>query len=526
MSAVTPFFAAGESNVYVAWQAHPSHSGKIQANVCGITPHWKLGVLRSIGALSACFHLRGRGSIRFHKGKTACASAELEATQSAVTELLVDADTHHAADVTQVLTKLRQSCGQVRGTIFAEPDRLRNQEWKDLLNRHGLKFCAVRRVGAYVDPNDEVIIRHMRGLSSNTFVQRVALLSQDTDFLQSVQYLCDCGKEVLVFMAREAFHTVQDYERAGATVIPLDRRQQLVYTVKALLHADGSGSVQRCEPIPHRLLEVEVPFLQDFWTKLRYCAGSEKPILSTCISKFWLTNRLGTLTVYPASSCISEVYQLAHDQVDKSWMPYDSELAYFFPVHNSGRASQVHKSGFGNLHELRVFKSNGPFMLEDSAELASEALQKLGYMDTFNNADLHELMLVFANTGRNKKLLRKTEALPAYGDSPAAVEGKLRRAFLSNQHGGQWQRVTSDADVRRLLLQEKFLPVFSAPQGEVLEAMRSYSQQKGWPKMQTYNGYVWQLVSATNRRDPKRREPVGLHRPPKPETLNPKPHPS
>ena len=180
------------------------------------------------------------------------------------TDLLVDADTHSLHEIEAALSILLSDGQKVSTTVFAEPSRCTSQRWRTFLQEHSLKFHAVKPVGGYSDPTDQAIKRELRKLAAKPSVRKIALMVSDTDFLENVQLAMNSGSEVVVLMPSEYQGSIHQYESAGATVLRLERKDQLVYKVKAVLHADGSGSVRRCLPFVPRSLAEETPVLESF----------------------------------------------------------------------------------------------------------------------------------------------------------------------------------------------------------------------------------------------------------------------
>ena len=151
-------------------------------------------------------------------------------------------------------------------------------------------------------------------------------------------------------------------------------------------------------------------------------------------------------------------------------------------------------------------RSPGPVLLKDSHQLAQRVLAKLGYLDDALNSDLKEALKVFANTSRNKRMLRKLGELPNHDDSAAEVCRHLRSALLSSRSSGQWQLPPSDIAVRKLLLRSNLVDKISASREQIMQAMRRLAAMNGLPTMKTYNGFLWQLLLTLNRNDPQRRD--------------------
>lgn len=142
-------------------------------------------------------------------------------------------------------------------------------------------------------------------------------------------------------------------------------------------------------------------------------------------------------------------------------------------------------------------------MLNDSDNLVSEALQKLGFLDQDLNSDVVEAMLVFCNTSNNKGALLRMGLLPS---SASTALQNLRQAFLSSSTG-MWEGPPSDVQVRMLLAQKELLAKDSTNKQLVFWTMKSYAQNHGLPEMSSYHGLVWRILGSVDR-NPRQRGTV------------------
>ena len=136
--------------------------------------------------------------------------------------------------------------------------------------------------------------------------------------------------------------------------------------------------------------------------------------------------------------------------------------------------------------------------MQDSEDLVSQALGKLGYLDSSLNNDLAEALLVFFNTTANKVSLRKLDALPSRHDPASTVQEVLRQVFLSDSGSGRWHMAPKDVLLREHLCREGFLRDVAADRTVVFEAMRSYAQMKSLPEMKSYIGYSFRITAGLN----------------------------
>ncbi|CAE7200140.1 unnamed protein product [Symbiodinium sp. CCMP2592] len=421
------------------------------------------------------------------------------------TELLVDGDSHSRDDISWALQNLRSRGQPVKTTIFAAPARLQNGKWYDFVREQGLRFHGVQRATGYKDPNDEAIVDCMKKLVMLAGVSRIALLTSDSDFLRGAQHVCEAGGKVVVLVPESQTGTRKTYADAGLEVVPIVRAgARQCPRVKAYLHSDGTGSLERCEPVQPPFVRGEVAKLHTLLEQLGLWQGPDSK-LSTCIAKCWFANSLGTLTLFPFHCAISELHQALSAETGDCRGISSPPLAFFFPI-GSGTPTAKQKTTFGGSRAASIFQGGGPFMLHDSDSLPSRLLRRLGYFDDHLNADLREAMLVFANMQGNKRLLREARSLPDPEDGIGELSGLLRQAFVSNACSGHWQLPPKDVDARGMLVRKCYLESPHQSESDVLEAMQQYSRRHGLPKMKTYLGNVWQLLRNKNSRDPSRRE--------------------
>ena len=462
---------------------------------------------------AACTAFSRQG--RFRSRRTAaCPKAAAKADTSrckGVTQLVVDGDMPSTDLVRAAVDHLSSQSKQVQTTIFAEPGRMNNKAWRDLVRRPGFEFKPVHRDGMYEEHNDRALKKHLGTIATTADTVRVALLASDDDFVQDMRKIVQAGKEALIFTSSKYYGVALKYKEAGVLVVPLDPDKKITYKVRAVIESDGTGSVQSCSPIPHRTLPHEVAVLTEFLSTSGYMpTGSE--FLQSCIAKWCFANCLGPITVYPATACFSESYRLV---TAGSAGKERQDAAFFLPLGCSsgglrGRRLKRIIDKYGSSIGWSISRTGGPFILTPSSDLVTEALRRLGFLDNQLNADLFEAMLVFANVATNKKLLRKMAALPTQGEPIGQLEHKFKNAFLSSRISGQWQVAPSDSQLRKTFVRSKRIADESASREEVFAAMQECSKKKGLPRMKTYNGLAWQLLRHINSKDPMRRDAAQL----------------
>ena len=165
---------------------------------------------------------------------------------------------------------------------------------------------------------------------------------------------------------------------------------------------------------------------------LGYGEANHGDLVSKCV-KFWYTNQLGSLTVFPFQPAVKAVHGVlagSRFAVERNCKEYLRKLAYFLPITaKRGSLKKNEEKTFGYAKARAVFRGGGPFILEDSPDLAIRALTRLGYLDQFNT-DVPEAMFLFLNSAENKGSLRKFGWLPGPGDNHVDVDRNLRVAFL------------------------------------------------------------------------------------------------
>ena len=289
----------------------------------------------------------------------------------------------------------------------------------------------------------------------------------------------------------------------GLEVLPLKMPDRIGTRVRAILHADGSGSVELSENyvLPETYAIDTSRRIIEILKNLGYLEEGNSGFLLPACAKFWYENQLGSLTVFPELQSRVEVYELLESSSPCGGQAL-RELAFILPAsYNDRRGEEYEKKKveiYGARLGYNIFKGGGPFILEDSPDLAEEALRKLGYIDDDLNDDVYEAMLCFMNAYQNKYMLRKGGLLPCPTDSAREVAQKLRQALLSNKVKGRWQSMRRNWGLRRRIVTEleeaKILSENgSHSQAEILEAMRIYRAKEGLPHMRTFNGLAWRM---------------------------------
>ena len=431
------------------------------------------------------------------------------ASETRQTALLVDADQHIRLedDLANALVTLDREGKSVRTTVFgAFSDRTRQRlSASPKLRQYcqygkNLHVREVPRLGNEGQPNDEAIIDEVRILSEQSIqVECIALLVSDGDFALAVQDAVSGGKEVIIFVPEMKPAVEKVFQSTGARVVrlPPHTSEARVSKTRAILKADGTGYVQTTGPVFHKQLDSSS--MRDFLSHFGYCAPDARPdLLCSAMVKFWFANKLGdAFTVYPYQAAVLDLKRMLIEHHGRQWEPYHQNLAFFLPTKGRRRPNKEMREKYGPGFAPSVHEGGGPFMLNDSDNLVSEALQKLGFLDQDLNSDLVEAMLVFCNTSNNKGALLRMGLLPS---SSSTALRNLQQAFLSSSTG-MWEGPPSDVQVRMLLAQKKLLIEDSTNSTKqmVFWTMKSYAQNHGLPEMSSYHGLVWRILRSVDR---------------------------
>ncbi|CAJ1361604.1 unnamed protein product [Effrenium voratum] len=428
------------------------------------------------------------------------------------TELLVDGDSHSHRDILQAVELLQQERRSVKVTVFGPPEGRRNRkEWQQLLRAPNITFRPVaREQDARGEATDEAICLTIQSLRSNADVDCIALLSTDKGFARPLQECKVSGTRAVVFIPESKKVVIDFYEANNLRVQQLPVVQTCP-KVRALLYANGSGTVKLAEPFAELYDEGRTEAVKEFLKSQGHLLGKDAYWIQP-LAKFWFANALGTLPVFPAQLALSAMSKvISSASSSQSWHFDDRQLAFCIPISSQGRRTgQV--SQFGSRAARSVFRGGGPFMLRDSARLIPRVLTKLGYLDKNLNADLAEAMLCFVNTSANKHVLRKQGFLPSKLATVQETGSSLRRAFLSNRFAATWQiGPRSTPEIEQLLKAARALPEGTWSREELFSAMQLYARRHKLPKMKTFNGLAWRILRSKET-NPTRRGDIEITR--------------
>ena len=84
--------------------------------------------------------------------------------------------------------------------------------------------------------------------SARTSSLALALLTSDTDFLETLAFATGLGIDTMVLIPQRHVNTAHAYRSRGFQVMPILQRELCSPKVRAILHGDGSGSVRIGSP--------------------------------------------------------------------------------------------------------------------------------------------------------------------------------------------------------------------------------------------------------------------------------------
>ena len=456
--------------------------------------------LQNVGlgsVLACCYMSHGRRSMY----------RKLAARVKGMCRLLVDADSLKMDEITDAMVVLEKQGWQVSSTIFAEPKREQNKKWRSLMDANNIQFRPVERESGYADTNDKAIVSEMHCLSRMPGLC-MALLVKDRDFVPAVQALVAKGCEIIIVLPDNLKMTFKEFERTGAVILPLPSSVAMP-TIRATLDEHGEGQVQRLLPremfqVPHASWK-ELDDVCNVLMELGYYEPDD--YLTTCVVKAWFESALGSICVYPNECAINAFVHHLRSAGHGVLSQKQNCVCFILPLRGSPSGSGKKRTKCGSRVATCIFRGGGPYILQDSANLAAKALSRMGFLDQKWNTNVDEANFVFCSTSTNKRTLRKLSLLPQGTDTPKDISTKLREAFLANT-SGRWQMNPSDTHVLCLLRKEGLLQK-KANRSTAFRAMKRYAAQKGWPSMQNYDSYVSMILASLSQDHPSRREVLG-----------------
>ena len=435
-----------------------------------------------------------------HRSQHKCESSARHA-RGAHTELLVDADTHSIAEIRSAMKILQLSDHTLHMTVFGAPGLAHNKRWQQLCAEPNISFQAVERVTSRRgEANDSAIETKVRKLCRSNAIARIGLMVSDRGYGAVMREALCWNKDVVAVCPDNKHQALRIFQELGISVLKVPTDRDSRPRVRAILHKDGNGTVCMAEPRQSYDGWDEEVVVRDFLNQLGYLKDDSRYLIHAA-AKFWSTNSLGDLTVFPQQCATEALHALIQGQQrpgSSTWQRPRKESAFVLPKSNKFRQTKVQKRQYGSTLAHSVFQGGGPILLTDSKRLVATVLRKLGYLDANLNKELSEAMLVFCNNAMNKHVLRKLDALPSEADTASAVEALLRQAFLSQESSGQWHVGPKDVELRWHLFKQGFTKCMEASRETVLQAARRYARTHGMSEMKTYNGCGLRIMKTLN----------------------------
>ena len=260
---------------------------------------------------------------------------------------------------------------------------------------------------------------------------------------------------------------VNFYKEQGIPVLTLPSEERFT-KIRAILHADGDGTVEFGEAIDSVAHRAEAEVMYNSWAEMlkfqacpaAFSSADAYPIQR--IAKFWFANGLGSLPVFPVPLATA-----ALDHAIRYWISNSQAFAFALPV-RQGRGTKKQLNTYGSRLARGIFRGGGPFMLEDSSDLVVHFLHKLGYLDDTWNSDFTEALSCFWNASGCKMQLRKLGVQLDTHETTARAAAKLRTAVLSDSCNGQWQPARGHIHASWALNLQRWMKFMGCP---------------GWPSM-------------------------------------------
>ena len=437
------------------------------------------------------------------------------------TKLLVDADSHGIELLRDANSLLKRNSQEVHTTVFAPPGRTDNKRWAEFLQEPGISFQPVSRSRRHSrEPNDEAIVKAMYQLSRRSDIDCIALLTHDAGYIDTLTQLSAVtgSASFVVLLPEDKVSLISRYQDKGIEVLKLKTINKDTHSrVRATLHGDGTGSVQLTDPYEGveslQVSEAVRSFLADLGYARSGVTGTD--YLAPACAKFWYVNELGSLTVFPRQLSTLAVQEVMAQSTSDGWARYRGEMAFFLPMSSLSKITKTGRQTYGNKTARGIFRGGGPFLLQDSGQLLSLALERLHYLDNDLNADEAEAILCFVNAGANTTLLRKMDLLPHLSDNGNNVKQKLRAAFLSHTHSGMWITLRKQENmIVDILMKAGFLSKSdrNLSRHQLFDVMKLYSEWKQLPPMKTFNGRAFRILRA-NERNPNKRTVIEIPSP-------------
>lgn len=411
--------------------------------------------------------------------------------------LLIDGDCQGPRQIQAALQALRKRGRVVHAEVFAVAQRKQEKQLASLLKSEGVVFKDVpRKAGGTKGPNDIEIAMRAIDLYHRQSVACVVLLVTDVDFCLVVQRLTSQGQRAAVLLEEDRTHLAQAFREVNAEVILVneDSFKSGRPLKMAVLHPDGSGSIQSMNA--GRLAQMDAPIcIADAaarLTELGFLEDKMNPPVPA-IAKFWHSNSLGSLAVWPPRLAYHDFQSLDRCQKRHDWCRYTKEYCFVIPHDNARPAkckSVIDQFGSGKCYAIA--SGGGPFMLRDSPDLPEIVLGRLGYLDQELNTDFDEALLLFASLAYNKRYLAQANVELVKSACPMVRRQLFRSLMLSGKTYGTWSTAPRDT-MRRALTAKGLLHSTATSPIEVFEAMTTYAKVHNIQLAKNYNSLAYNI---------------------------------
>lgn len=422
--------------------------------------------------------------------------------------LLIDGDIHGASSWRAMVEMVREKGTVVHTCVFGAPKKEHSNDLESSVATGDISFITVqRKTGGKKDPNDIAIGMEAARVVSGNLVQTVALAVADADFLYVARRLKDWGcKTILLVRSNANAMLASSFAELGTDVMvmPSGSSTASFPKMKAVLHKDGESTIEFHRASPDMDILVDEASISDKLLSLGYLDTPGRPIIPA-IAKFYRTNGIGSLTVWPPMYPRREAYACLAYGMDICWKPNSGAFVYIFPA-SKGLTSQKYKNKYGSLKAAQMLHAGGPFLCNDSAELPEFVLRRLGYMDDYWNHDLEEAIEVFCNATLNRKSLEDMFVEIPNSWSAHSKKALLHGALVSPRSHGNWQVAPKDTSIRQYLVAHNMISKESASQDEVYDVLSQYARRCGIAECKTYNKLVSLTLHSLNPTPPTARK--------------------
>lgn len=410
--------------------------------------------------------------------------------------LLVDGDSQGLVQVKAAVNLLRtKGALQVKVLLFAEP-AARSKLATLVLESATCEFRPVPRLhGSKGEEVDRAMTIEAELLKQTSEVTMAGFLSCDADIVPAAHSLAACGKQVFGIVDSSRVGLANLFAQAGVEVLQLQlKSKSTLPKMKALLHADGKGSV--VPSLSEWNLDSDPTEIKVFLQENGYVRGLLPPLAPGIVKFWWHCDRNQDLTIWPLSFAIAYMRLHVSTRAKLQFTPDLNTNIFVLPVGATTtiKLSAIEEANYGTATCRSVALGGGPFFIEDSKDCFEVILRRLGFLDDSLNADVEEAEDVFWSKCKNKAVLRQAGIRINQADPALERHLHARRALLSDSFGGQLQICPTWIDIRQLLRSKNLLKSAHATKEEFLDAAKWFSNNLGLPHKKTLNGTAQQLT--------------------------------